>query len=59
MDHYQLKDIVENAYQLTSAENDSKKLFDYLKYRIDSTIEEVNWNSFKFEYQIDEPLYQV
>lgn len=58
MRHYQLEDIIENAYQVTSAGNDNKKLFDNLKYRI-VCAGEVNWNSFKFEYVTDEPLNQV
>lgn len=58
MYNYQLKDIIKNAYILTSAGNDSKKLFNNLKYRIDKT-EEVNWDSIKFEYKTDEPLNQV
>jgi len=54
----QLKDIIKNAYALTSASNDSKELFNNLKYRID-TAEKVNSNSIKFEYKTDEPLNQV
>jgi len=53
-----LKDIIKNAYVLTSAGNDSKKLFNNLKYRIDIT-KKMNWDCIKFEYKIDEPLNQV
>ncbi|XP_026804833.1 gamma-tubulin complex component 3 homolog [Rhopalosiphum maidis] len=56
--NYQLKDIIKNAYVLTSAGNDSKKLFNNLKYRIDIT-KNMNWDCIKFEYKIDEPLNQV
>ncbi|XP_050057726.1 gamma-tubulin complex component 3 homolog isoform X2 [Aphis gossypii] len=56
--NYQLKDIIKNAYVLTSAGNDSKKLFNNLKYRIDIT-EKVNWDSIKFEYKTDEPLNHI
>lgn len=59
MPYYQLKDIMENAYGLTSAGNDDKKLFNNLKYKIETNEEVVNWDSFKFEYVTDEPLNQV
>lgn len=49
---------MKNAYAFTSACNDSKELFNNLKYRVDMT-GKVNWNSIKFEYKIDEPLNQV
>ncbi|XP_060852229.1 gamma-tubulin complex component 3 homolog [Rhopalosiphum padi] len=56
--NYQLKDIIKNAYVLTSTGNDSKKLFNNLKYRIDIT-KKMNWDCIKFEYKIDEPLNQI
>ncbi|XP_022162682.1 gamma-tubulin complex component 3 homolog [Myzus persicae] len=56
--NYQLKDIIKNAYALTSAKNDSKELFNNLKCQID-TVGKVNWNSIKFEYKTDEPLNQI
>lgn len=59
MHYYQLKDIIKNAYVLTSAGNDDKKLFYNLKYKIETNGKVVNWNSFKFEYVTDEPLNQV
>lgn len=58
MHYYQLKAIMENAYQLTSAVNDNKKLFKNLKYKLEFT-KKISWDSFKFEYLIDEPLNQV
>lgn len=58
MNYYQLEDIVQNAFNLTSTKDDNKKLFDNFKYKIEIN-EKVNWNSFKFEYVIDEPLNQV
>lgn len=58
MHYYQLKDIMENAYNLTSARNNSKELYKHFTYRVDST-SKVNWNSFKFEYVTGEPLNQV
>lgn len=58
MHNYQLKYIIQNAYDLTSASNDRKKLFNNLKYRVDTT-GKMNWNSIKFEYITDEPLNQV
>lgn len=58
MHFYQLEAIMENAYKLTSAVNDNKKVFKNLKYKLE-LIEEISWDSFKFEYVIDEPLNQV
>lgn len=58
MHHYQLKDIVESAYSLTSARNDDEQIYRDFKYTVDST-GKINWHSFKFEYVTDEPLDQV
>ncbi|KAL4132123.1 hypothetical protein QTP88_009332 [Uroleucon formosanum] len=56
--NYQLKDIIKNAYALTSAGNDSEDLFSNLKYRIDKT-GKMNWNSINFEYKTDGSLNQI
>lgn len=58
MHNYQLREIVETARNLTSAKNDNEKSFSRFKYRVDLT-NEVNWDSFKFEYVTNKPLSQV
>ncbi|XP_050439762.1 gamma-tubulin complex component 3 homolog [Adelges cooleyi] len=59
MHRYQLKGIMEDAYESTSAGNDDRKVFDSLRYRIDLTETTVDWGSLKFEYAIGEPLNRI
>ncbi|XP_050529136.1 gamma-tubulin complex component 3 homolog [Daktulosphaira vitifoliae] len=57
--NYQLKGIVEDAYELTSAANDSIKIFDCLKYKTVLGGSILDWHSLKFEYIIHEPLTKL